>query len=97
MGNLTFPVGDLVYETRVGILTLPVIVGLSAGGGLLVIIIIAIFIAYHKKSRESDRVMKRMTNQMDVLEARVAKECKEGGFGDFFTLIWGYCKSFFFN
>ena len=41
-------------------------------------IIIIIFIAYRLKSRESDRVMKRMQNQMDTLEAKVAKECKEG-------------------
>ena len=42
------------------------------------VIIIIIFIAYRLKSRESDRVMKRMQNQMDTLEAKVAKECKEG-------------------
>ena len=46
--------------------------------GFLVVVIIVIFIAYRLKSRESDRVMKRMQNQMDTLEAKVAKECKEG-------------------
>ena len=40
--------------------------------------VVIIFIAYRKKSQENDRVMKHMQNQMDILEAKVAKECKEG-------------------
>ena len=60
------------------LLPLPAIIGITAGGGVLLLGIIVIFIAYRRKSQESDRVMKRMQTQMDVLEARVAKECKEG-------------------
>lgn len=48
--------------------------------GVLIIIILIVFILYRKKSRENDRVMKHMQNQMDTLEAKVAKECKEGMF-----------------
>ena len=80
--NLTFFVGELKYEgvtTIFTIFTQPVIIGIAVGGLLLVVIIITIFVAYCRKSRESDRVMKSMQNQMDMLEAKVAKECKEGG------------------
>ncbi len=75
--NLTFSIGTLKYEDQLGF-SLPMIIGISVGGGLLLLIIIIIFIAYRMKSRESDLVMKRMQNQMDALEAKVAKECKEG-------------------
>ena len=51
---------------------------MAAGGGVLIILIIIIFIAYRQKSQEGVRVMKHMQNQMDILEAMVAKECKEG-------------------
>ena len=78
IGNLTFPIGRLKYESGVGILSFPAIIGIAGGGGILLLIIVIIFIAYRKKSRESDRVMKHMQNQMDILEAKVAKECKEG-------------------
>jgi hypothetical protein len=61
------------------VLGLPVIIGIAAGAaGLLVTVIVIICVAYTMKSRENVRVMKRMRTQMDVLEARVAKECKEG-------------------
>ena len=59
-------------------LSLPFIIGIGAGAGILLSIILVIFIAYRRKSQESDRVLKRMQNQMDILEAKVAKECKEG-------------------
>lgn len=34
--------------------------------------------AYRRKSTESNRVLKNMQEQMDILELRVAAECKEG-------------------
>ena len=75
--NLTHPIGNLKFESM-QILPFPAIIAIGAGGGILVMIIVIVCIAYRQKSRESDRVMKRMQNQMDILEARVAKECKEG-------------------
>ena len=78
--NLTFAIGSLKFESQMGGLSVPMIIGIGAGGGVLILLIIIIFIAYRQKSRESDRVMKRMHQQMDYLESRVAKECKEGGF-----------------
>ena len=44
----------------------------------VVLVIVCILVAYKRKSHESSQVMKRMQSQMDVLEIRVAKECKEG-------------------
>lgn len=61
-------------------LTLPAIVGIGAGGGLLLLAIIAVLIAYKRKTRDADRTLKRLQMQMDNLESRVALECKEGRF-----------------
>jgi len=49
----------------------------GVGGAILAIVFIVIGV-FMRKSRQSARAVKRMRNQMDVLEARVAKECKEG-------------------
>ena len=76
--NFSQPIGYLKYEGPQTHFPLPVIIGIIAGASLLILIIVIICIAYHRKSQESDRVMKRMQNQMDKLEASVAKECKEG-------------------
>ena len=80
MGNLTFPIGTLQYESMVASLPMfsfPFIL-IFVAAGLLIIIILIVYIKYRQKSRENDRVMKDMQNQMDTLEAKVAKECKEG-------------------
>lgn len=61
-------------------LTLPAIIGIGAGGGVLLIAIIAVLIAYKRKTRDADRTLKRLQLQMDNLESRVALECKEGVF-----------------
>lgn len=49
-----------------------------AGACVLIIVFIIILILYRRKSTESNRVLKNMQEQMDVLELRVAAECKEG-------------------
>ena len=43
----------------------------------MVPLVIGILILYRRKSTESTRVLKNMQEQMDVLELRVAAECKE--------------------
>ncbi|XP_044539134.1 plexin-A3, partial [Gracilinanus agilis] len=58
-------------------LTLPAMAGLGAGGGLLLLAIGAVLIAYKRKTRDADRTLKRLQLQMDNLESRVALECKE--------------------
>ena len=57
---------------------LQVIIGVAAAACLLVLAVIGILILYKRKSSESSRVLKNMQEQMDVLELRVAAECKEG-------------------
>ncbi|KFM60858.1 Plexin-A2, partial [Stegodyphus mimosarum] len=77
---LKFPIGKLSYElpsSHDSALSKPVIIGVIVGGCILVIIVIIILIAYRQKSTESSRVLKNMQEQMDVLELRVASECKE--------------------
>lgn len=53
-------------------------IGVIVGIVILVFIFIAFLIAYRRKSTESNRVLKNMQEQMDILELRVAAECKEG-------------------
>ncbi|XP_013401098.1 plexin-A4-like [Lingula anatina] len=77
--NFRKTLGVIKYEE--GGLSLTAIIAIGAGVGafflICLLIIILVCVAYRKKSQESDRVMKRMQTQMDVLEIRVAKECKE--------------------
>lgn len=51
--------------------------GVSAGIVILLLVFIALVIAYRKKTSESNRVLKNMQEQMDILELQVAAECKE--------------------
>lgn len=86
MGGLEYYPGKLhIYSDST--LTLPAIIGIGAGGGVLLIAIIAVLIAYKRKTRDADRTLKRLQLQMDNLESRVALECKEGGFFVPFVLL----------
>ena len=58
-------------------MTKPIMIAVGVGVFLLIIIVIIVLIAYRRKSTESTRVLKNMQEQMDVLELRVAAECKE--------------------
>ncbi|XP_015249442.1 PREDICTED: plexin A3-like [Cyprinodon variegatus] len=76
VGGLEYYPGMLhIYSDNT--LTLPAIIGIGAGGGILLIAIIAVLIAYKRKTRDADRTLKRLQLQMDNLESRVALECKE--------------------
>ncbi|XP_056278148.1 plexin A3 isoform X3 [Pseudoliparis swirei] len=76
VGGLEYFPGTLhIYSDSA--LTLPAIIGIGAGGGVLLIAIIAVLIAYKRKTRDADRTLKRLQLQMDNLESRVALECKE--------------------
>ncbi|XP_076468728.1 plexin-A2-like isoform X2 [Babylonia areolata] len=76
VGNLTFPVGALRYEEP-EVLSFAAIVAIAVGASMLVIVLIIVCIVYRVKSRRNDDLMKKMRIQMDMLEARVANECKE--------------------
>lgn len=80
-GKLKYIIGKLSYASPAGLngpLSKPALIGVIAGIVLLVLIFIAFLIAYRRKSTESNRVLKNMQEQMDILELRVAAECKEG-------------------
>nr|XP_058906493.1 plexin-A3 isoform X3 [Kogia breviceps] len=76
VGGLEFWLGTL-HITADRPLTLPAVVGLAAGGGLLLLAIAAVLVAYKRKTQDADRTLKRLQLQMDNLESRVALECKE--------------------
>ncbi|KAG8193494.1 hypothetical protein JTE90_003709 [Oedothorax gibbosus] len=78
--HLSFTIGRLSYESPVGggeALSRPLLIGVVCGACVLVVAVVLILIAYRRKSTESSRVLKNMQEQMDVLELRVASECKE--------------------
>ena len=77
--NLVFPIGVLSYAqptpfANLGRHTL-IMIGIAIV--IVIIFIIGLLIAYKKKTSESNRVLKNMQEQMDILELRVAAECKE--------------------
>ncbi|KAM6306975.1 LOW QUALITY PROTEIN: plexin-A4-like [Podargus strigoides] len=76
VGGMEFSPG-MVYISPDSPLSLPAIVSIAVAGGLLIIFIVAVLIAYKRKSRESDLTLKHLQMQMDNLESRVALECKE--------------------
>ncbi|XP_029417713.1 plexin-A3 isoform X2 [Nannospalax galili] len=76
VGGLEFWLGTL-HITADRALTLPAMVGLAAGGGVLLLAITAVLVAYKRKTQDADRTLKRLQLQMDNLESRVALECKE--------------------
>jgi len=69
-----------MYEgaTRPFKFSFTIIAALCGIGIFVLLVIVCVLVAYKRKSHESNQVMKRMQSQMDVLEIRVAKECKEG-------------------
>uniref|UniRef100_A0A1B6CQ54 Sema domain-containing protein n=1 Tax=Clastoptera arizonana TaxID=38151 RepID=A0A1B6CQ54_9HEMI len=78
--TLRYKIGKLSYASQNDIngpLTKPALFGVIAGILLLLVIFVAFLIAYRRKSTESNRVLKNMQEQMDILELRVAAECKE--------------------
>ncbi|KAG7279639.1 hypothetical protein CRUP_019376, partial [Coryphaenoides rupestris] len=76
VGGMEFSPG-VVHITSDSPLSSTAIIGITAAGGLLILFIVVVLIAYKRKSRESDLTLKRLQMQMDNLESRVALECKE--------------------
>ncbi|XP_026681797.1 plexin A3-like, partial [Diaphorina citri] len=72
--NLKFYIGKLSYSPPAALNTM---YGGIAIITILFLIFIAFLIAYRRKSTENTRVLKNMQEQMDILELRVAAECKE--------------------
>nr|CAD7396956.1 unnamed protein product [Timema cristinae] len=79
-GTLRYVIGKLSYASPAGLngaLSKPALYSIIGVIVLLVIVFAAFLIAYRRKSTESNRVLKNMQEQMDILELRVAAECKE--------------------
>jgi len=80
--GLVYHLGQLKYVDSAShstSLNASLLIYLAGGvGGAILAIVFIVVVVFMRKSRQSARAVKRMRNQMDVLEARVAKECKEG-------------------
>lgn len=79
-GNRTYRIGYLKYANTkdFGTLSKQLIISLSVGAVVLILILVICLIVYRQKSNQNSRVLKSMQEQMDILELRVAAECKEG-------------------
>ncbi|XP_017062666.1 plexin-A2 [Drosophila eugracilis] len=77
--SLEYRIGILSYESSNIILDWGenVFFAVIATIVILLLIFVALLVAYKKKSSESNRVLRNMQEQMDILELRVAAECKE--------------------
>ena len=75
--NFTKMIGFLKYD-KTELLPQPIIIGLCVGGSLLVLIVIFFVVLWCIKTRENTSMKKKWQIQMDNLEVKVAKECKEG-------------------
>lgn len=85
--NLRYKIGKLSYASLTGLagpLTKPTVIAIVVVVFVIFVIFICFLIAYRRKSTESSRVLKNMQEQMDILELRVAAECKEGKLSKFF-------------
>ncbi|KAG7454615.1 hypothetical protein MATL_G00261630 [Megalops atlanticus] len=76
VGGIEFSPG-VVHISSDSPLSSTAVMGIAGAGALLIFFIVVVLIAYKRKSRESDRTLKRLQMQMDNLESRVALECKE--------------------
>ncbi|KAJ1526203.1 hypothetical protein ONE63_009362 [Megalurothrips usitatus] len=78
-GRLRYSIGKLSYSpsglngppTKTALIIIIIVII------LLAVVFILFIVAYRRKSTESNRVLKNMQEQMDILELRVAAECKE--------------------
>lgn len=77
--SLTYEIGVLSYASPnlMHGLGKNALVAVIAGVIVLLLVFVGLLVAYKKKTSESNRVLKNMQEQMDILELRVAAECKE--------------------
>lgn len=77
--SLRFDIGVLSYAspTLINGLSRNAIFGGSVGLIMLLLVFISLVIAYRKKTSESNRVLKNMQEQMDILEVQMVAECED--------------------
>ena len=89
-GRQRYEIGKLSYALIQGLngpLSKSAVIGVICATVFLLFIFVLFLIAYRRKSTESNRVLKNMQEQMDILELRVAAECKEGSFFSSFIFL----------
>lgn len=78
--NLVYKIGILSYKPPNSISSwssASLIIIIAVVGVVVLICFIVLIVQYRRKTTESNRVLKNMQDQMDILELRVAAECKE--------------------
>ncbi|XP_076325026.1 plexin-B-like isoform X2 [Tachypleus tridentatus] len=76
--NLQYKIGYLHYEvTKLYEFPTEAIWGITAGGGLLMVLSVGILIILRHKSSQAEQEYKRIQLQMDTLENSVRSECKQ--------------------
>lgn len=78
--SLSYPIGSLSYSSPQNMnasLSSTIMYAAAAISVIVIIVFIIFLVAYRRKSTENNRVLKNMQEQMDILELRVAAECKE--------------------
>ena len=80
VGYLDFPLGNLEYfkEEESKVISIEVWIGVG-GGVLLIFIIVVIIVCCNRRSRrKKTKTIKNLEVQMNNLESKVARECREG-------------------
>lgn len=79
VGDLRFSIGMLKYY-KVESKGIPLIVwiGVGVGGALVIIVVIVILCWWRRSRRKQKRNLKSLEVQMNNLESKVARECREG-------------------
>lgn len=78
--NLIYKIGILSYappNSMSSWSSASMIIIIATAGLVVLICFIVLIIQYRRKTNEGKRVLKNMQEQMDILELRVAAECKE--------------------
>ncbi|CAH1158754.1 unnamed protein product [Phyllotreta striolata] len=79
-GSLRYNIGVLSYSSPQGLnssIPKPLVITIISVVVVIFVVFVIFLIAYRRKSTENNRVLKNMQEQMDILELRVAAECKE--------------------
>lgn len=80
MGNLKFLLGNLKYfkEATSQVIPIEVWIGVGIGVAVIIIIVIIILCFCRRSRRKQKKNFKSLEVQMNNLESKVARECREG-------------------
>ena len=88
-GNMKYKIGQLKYagEPDGAAFSNKMIIWVAVAAVLVIVGLVACLLVFRQKSNQNSRVLKSMQEQMDILELRVAAECKEGEYKRQFHLF----------